>query len=143
MLVSQISVFLENTKGRLFSVSDILAKNDINVRAVSIADTTDFGILRMIVNDPEKAYCVLKENNFTVRITKVIAVEIDDTPGSMSAVLKKLNDHGIEVEYMYAFLGNISGNALVILKIDDPDKVAEITAMEGIKLIPAEEVYKL
>ncbi|MBR5239114.1 MAG: hypothetical protein IKW04_00885 [Clostridia bacterium] len=143
MLVSQISVFLENTKGRLFSVSDILAKNDINVRAVSIADTTDFGILRMIVNDPEKAYCVLKENNFTVRITKVIAVEIDDTPGSMSAVLKKLNDHGIEVEYMYAFLGNISGNALVILKIDDPDKVAEITAMDGIKLIPAEEVYKL
>ncbi len=143
MLVSQISVFLENTKGRLFSVSDILAKNDINVRAVSIADTTDFGILRMIVNDPEKAYCVLKENNFTVRITKVIAVEIDDTPGSMSAVLKKLNDHGIEVEYMYAFLGNISGNALVILKIDDPDKVAEITAMDDIKLIPAEEVYKL
>ena len=143
MLVSQISVFLENTKGRLFSVSDILAKNDINVRAVSIADTTDFGILRMIVNDPEKAYTVLRENNFTVRITKVIAVEIDDTPGSMAQVLKKLNDQGIEVEYMYAFLGNIFGNALVILKIDDPDKVEEITAMDGIKLIPAEEVYKL
>ena len=143
MLVSQISVFLENTKGRLFSVSDILAKNDINVRAVSIADTTDFGILRMIVNDPEKAYSVLRENNFTVRITKVIAVEISDTPGSMSEVLKKLNDHGIEVEYMYAFLGSISGNALVILKIDDPEKVAEISTMDGIKLIPADEVYKL
>ena len=143
MLVSQISVFLENTKGRLFSVSDILAKNDINVRAVSIADTTDFGILRMIVNDPEKAYCVLRENNFTVRITKVIAVEIDDTPGSMAEVLKKLNDQGIEVEYMYAFLGNISGNALVILKIDDPEKVEKISQMDGVKLIPADEVYKL
>ena len=143
MLVSQISVFLENTKGRLFSVSDILAKNNINVRAVSVADTTDFGILRMIVNDPEKAYQVLRENNFTVRITKVVAVEISDTPGSMAEVLKQLNDHGIEVEYMYAFLGSISGNALVILKIDDPDKVEAMSSMDGIQLIPADEVYKL
>ncbi len=143
MLVSQISVFLENSSGRLFSVSDILAKNEINVRAVSVADTTDFGILRMIVNDPDKAYQVLKENNFTVRITKVIAVEIDDTPGSMAKVLKELNDHEIEVEYMYAFLGNLSGNALVILKIDDPEKVEKISTMENIKLISAEEVYKL
>ena len=143
MLVSQISVFLENSSGRLFSVSDILAKNEINVRAVSIADTTDFGILRMIVNDPDKAYGVLKDNNFTVRITKVIAVEIDDTPGSMAKVLKELNDHAIEVEYMYAFLGNLSGNALVILKIDDPEKVEKISQMDGVKLIPADEVYKL
>lgn len=143
MLVSQISVFLENSNGRLFSVSDILAKNDINVRAVSVADTTDFGILRMIVNDPEKAYSVLRENNFTVRITKVVAVEIDDTPGSMAAVLKELNDNQIEVEYMYAFLGNLSGNALVILKIDDPEKVEKIAKMEQIKLVSAEEVYKL
>ena len=122
MLVSQISVFLENTKGRLFSVSDILAKNNINVRAVSVADTTDFGILRMIVNDPEKAYQVLRENNFTVRITKVVAAEIEDDPGSMAALLGELSNAHIEVEYMYAFLGNISGNALVILKIDDPEK---------------------
>ncbi len=143
MLVSQISVFLENSKGRLFSVSDILAKNNINVRAVSVADTTDFGILRMIVNDPEKAYQVLRENNFTVRITKVVAAEISDTPGSMAALLGELSDAHIEVEYMYAFLGSISGNALVILKIDDPEKVAKISEMENIKLIPADEVYKL
>ncbi|MBP3447501.1 MAG: amino acid-binding protein [Clostridia bacterium] len=143
MLVSQISVFLENSSGRLFSVSDILAKNDINVRAVSVADTTDFGILRMIVNDPEKAYQVLRENKFTVRITKVVAVEIDDTPGSMASVLKELNDHQIEVEYMYAFLGNHAGNALVILKIDDPEKVEKIATMETIKLVSADEVYKL
>lgn len=143
MLVSQISVFLENTKGRLFSVSDILAKNNINVRAVSVADTTDFGILRMIVNDPEKAYQVLRENNFTVRITKVVAAEIEDIPGSMAALLGELSNAHIEVEYMYAFLGSISGNALVILKIDDPEKVAQIPAMKSIKLIPAEEVYKL
>lgn len=143
MLVSQVSVFLENTKGRLFSVSDILAKNGINVRAVSIADTTDFGILRMIVDDPEKAYQVLRDNNFTVRITKVVAVEIPDTPGSMAKVLGALNQEQIEVEYMYAFLGSISGNALVILKIDDPKKVEQIKGMKEIKLIPAEEVYKL
>ncbi len=143
MLVSQISVFLENSKGRLFSVSDILAKNNINVRAVSVADTTDFGILRMIVNDPEKAHQVLRENNFTVRITKVVAAEISDTPGSMAALLGELSDAHIEVEYMYAFLGSISGNALVILKIDDPEKVAKISEMENIKLIPADEVYKL
>lgn len=143
MLVSQISVFLENTKGRLFSVSDILAKNGINVRALSVADTTDFGILRMIVNDPQKAYQVLRDNHFNVRITKVVAIEIADVPGSMAAVLGALSDAHIEVEYMYAFLGSISGNALIILKIDDPEKVEQIKSMKQIKLISAEEVYKL
>ena len=142
-MIKQISIFVENKFGRLASIIDVLGKSNIDISALSIADTTDFGILRMIVNDPEKAYCVLRENNFTVRITKVIAVEIDDTPGSMAEVLKKLNDQGIEVEYMYAFLGNISGNALVILKIDDPEKVEKISQMDGVKLIPADEVYKL
>lgn len=143
MLVSQISVFLENAKGRLFSVSEILAKNDVNVRAVSVADTTDFGILRMIVDQPDKAYEVLRANNFTVRITKVIAAEIEDTPGCMANVLKELNEAHIEVEYMYAFLGRISGNAMIILKVDDPEKVAKISGTSAIKLVPAEEVYKL
>ena len=142
-MVKQLSVFIQNRAGKIASIVKSLADAKVDIRAISIADTADFGILRMIVNDPEKAYHVLRENNFTVRITKVIAVEIDDTPGSMAAVLKELNDNQIEVEYMYAFLGNLSGNAMVILKIDNPEKVEKIAAMETIKLVSAEEVYKL
>ena len=143
MLVKQISIFLENTKGRLSSVTDILAKNDINIRALSIADTTDFGILRLIVNDPEKANTVLRDNNFTVRITDVAAVEIPDSPGGLSNVLKLLTDKDVAVEYMYAFIGNLSNNAMVILKVDDADKAIGVLTNSDIKLISANEVYSL
>jgi hypothetical protein len=143
MLVKQISVFLENSKGRLFSVTKILADNNINIRALSIADTTDFGILRLIVNDPTEAHRVLKENNFTVRITEVVAVEIPDTPGGLCNVLDELSKNDIAVEYMYAFLGNLSKNAMVILKIDDIEKATLILNNPKITLITSDEVYKL
>lgn len=141
MLVKQISIFLENSKGRLFSVTKILAENNINIRALSIADTTDFGILRLIVNDPTEAYRVLKENNFTVRITEVVAVEIPDSPGGLCCVLEELSVHEIAVEYMYAFLG--SAKAMVILKIDDVEKASLILNSSKINLIHSDEVYKL
>ena len=143
MLVKQISVFLENTKGRLFSVTDILAKNNINIRALSIADTTDFGILRLIVNDPDEANKVLRDNNFTVRMTDVVAVEISDTPGGLSSALNLLNEKDVAVEYMYAFLGNLSNNAMVILKVDDVDKAVGVLTNSDIRLINASEVYSL
>jgi len=143
MLVKQISVFLENTKGRLYSVTDILAKNNINIRALSIADTTDFGILRLIVNDPDAANKILRDNNFTVRVTDVVAVEISDTPGGLSTALKLLNEKDVAVEYMYAFLGNLSNNAMVILKVDDVDKAVGVLTNSDIKLINSNEVYSL
>jgi hypothetical protein len=143
MLVKQISVFLENSKGRLFSVTKILADNNINIRALSIADTTDFGILRLIVNDPNEAYRVLKENSFTVRITEVVAVEIPDVPGGLCGVLEELAKNNIDVEYMYAFLGNLSQRAMVILKIDDTEKASLILNNTKINLIHSDEVYKL
>ena len=143
MFVKQISVFLENTKGRLFSATDILAKNNINIRALSIADTTDFGILRLIVNDPETAYATLRDNNFTVKITDVIAVEIPDSPGGLSNILKELNDKDVAVEYMYAFLGNLSDNAMVILKVDNAEKANDILAGSGTKIIGSDKVYSL
>ena len=143
MLVKQISIFLENSKGRLFSVTKILAENNINIRALSIADTTDFGILRLIVNDPDQAYKVLKENNFTVRITEVVAVEIPDTPGGLCSVLEELSEHSIAVEYMYAFLGSVSAKAMVILKIDDVEKASLILNSSKINLIHSDEVYRL
>lgn len=143
MLVKQISIFLENSKGRLFSVTKILADNNINIRALSIADTTDFGILRLIVNDPTEAYKVLKENNFTVRITEVVAVEIPDSPGGLCNVLEELSVHDIAVEYMYAFLGSVSSKAMVILKIDDVEKATLILNSSKINLIRSDEVYKL
>jgi hypothetical protein len=143
MLVKQISVFLENSKGRLYNASDILAKNGINIRALSIADTTDFGILRLIVSDPETANKVLKNSNFTVKITDVIAVEIPDTPGGLSSVLKTLSDSDVAVEYMYAFIGNLSDNAMVILKVDSPGDAVRILKSANIKIITSDEVYKL
>ena len=143
MLVKQISVFLENTKGRLFSVTDILAKNKINIRALSIADTTDFGILRLIVNNPDEAHTVLRDNNFTVRITDVVAVEIPDTPGGLASAMDLLNKNDVAVEYMYAFLGNLSSNAMVILKVDDTNKAVSVISGSDIKLINSSEVYSL
>jgi len=143
MLVKQISVFLENTKGRLASVTSVLAKNNINIRALSIADTTDFGILRLIVNDPDEANKILRDNNFTVRITHVVAVEIPDAPGGLSGALELLTEKEVAVEYMYAFIGNLSNNAMVILKVDDADKAVGVLANSDIRIINSNEVYSL
>jgi hypothetical protein len=143
MLVKQISVFLENSKGRLYSAVDILAKSGINIRALSIADTTDFGILRLIVSDPEGANKALRDGNFTVRITDVIAVEIPDAPGGLSGVLKVLSDSDVAVEYMYAFIGNLSDNAMVILKVDGPSDAIGVLKSANIKIIGSDEVYRL
>lgn len=104
MKVEQISIFLENKSGRLADVAGVLAESGINIRALSLADTTDFGILRLIVNDTEKAKQVLKSNGFTVGKTEVIAVEVADRPGGLAEILTIVKDEGINVEYMYAFV---------------------------------------
>lgn len=141
--VKQISVFLENKSGRLAAVSRILGANDINIRALCIADTSDFGILRLIVNDPERAHDVLKEAGFTVSATSVIAVQVPDRPGGLAEVLSVLEEAGLNIEYLYAFVTKISGQALVILKVEDVDRAAELLRAGGIVVPRPEEVYAL
>jgi hypothetical protein len=143
MKVEQISIFLENKSGRLADVASVLAKAGINIRALSLADTTDFGILRLIVNDTEKAKLVLKENGFTVGKTEVIAVEVHDRPGGLADILNIMKNNGINVEYMYAFVQKSGGNAIIIFRFDELEKAIETLQKGGIRILKGEEVYAL
>jgi hypothetical protein len=143
MKVEQISIFLENKSGRLADVASVLAQAGINIRALSLADTTDFGILRLIVNDTEKAKQVLRENGFTVGKTEVIAVEVFDRPGGLADILNIMKNNGINVEYMYAFVQKSGGNAIIIFRFDELEKAIETLQEAGIKILKGEEVYAL
>lgn len=143
MKVEQISVFLENKSGRLADVAEILALSGINIRALSLADTTDFGILRLIVNDTEKAKQVLKENGFTVGKTEVLAVEVPDRPGGLAEILKVMKAQGTNVEYMYAFVQKSAGNAIIIFRFDELERAIETLQSAGIRILKGEEVYAL
>lgn len=143
MLVKQISIFLENKSGRLAEVTRILGSSDINISALSIADTTDFGILRLIVNKPEVAEAVLKEKGFTVSCTNVIAIGVEDQPGGLATALDVLDREAIGIEYMYAFVGKTSSEALVILRVENSEKAIEVLSKNGIKVLPSNQVYLL
>ncbi len=141
MLVKQISVFLENKEGRLADVTRTLANNNLNICALSIADTTDFGILRLIVNNPEEAEKILSESDFTVSCTNVIAIGVEDKPGGLAKALSILNENAISIEYMYAFVGKTGNEAFVILRVENPDEALKTLANCDIPVIPSEKVY--
>jgi len=143
MKVQQISVFLENKSGRLATLTDVLGKAGINIRALSIADTSDFGILRLIVSQPQEALRVLKDIGFTVSMTDVIAVEVQDKPGGLAAVLKVLNSAGINIEYLYAFLEKSSNDALVVFRVEQVEEAIDLLTKNNINILKGEEVYKL
>ncbi len=142
-MVTQVSIFLENRAGRLFDVCNILGKNGINIRALSVADTSDFGILRLIVDNPQEAIRILKEEKFTVSSTDVVAIEIDDKPGGLAEILKIFNENSINVEYMYAFLAKIPNKAILIFRFDNLDEVVEKLNKHNVKMITSEDLYKL
>ena len=139
----QLSVFLENKAGRLSSVTKALGEARINIRALSIADTSDFGILRLIVNDPNRAYQILKDAGFTVSETEVIAVRVQDTPGGLATVLEQMSDANLNIEYLYAFLGTSEDDALVIFKVEDIKKSRIAFKEKGIKFLEEQELYQL
>ncbi len=143
MKLKQISVFLENRKGRLWKALNILSFAKINIRALSIADTSEFGILRIIVPEPERAKNILEESNFVVKVNDVIAVSIPDEPGGLDSVLEALNKLDINVEYLYAFVEKKGKNAIVVIRTEDID--AGINALEkgGVTVLKSEEVYSL
>ncbi len=143
MKLKQTSVFLENRKGRLWKALSILRDTKINIRALSIADTSEFGILRMIVPDPDKAREVLKENNFVVKINDVIGVEIPDEPGGLDGILEILTQADINVEYLYAFVEKKADQAIVVLRTEDIDAGAKALKDGGAVLLSSEDVYEL
>ena len=143
MNVEQISIFLENKSGRLAEVMGVLYEAGINIRALYLADTADFGILRLIVNDTEKARKALKENGFTVEKTKVIAIEVPDKPGGLSSILNTIKDEGINVEYMYAFVEKSGENAIVIFRFDELEKSIDVLRKAGVKIMEGEELSAL
>ena len=143
MKVEQISIFLENKAGRLAEVTRALGEAHINIRALSLADTSEFGILRLIVDDHEKAKAVLKEQGFTVGSTNVVAVRVDDRPGGLDSILQLLSDTGINVEYMYAFVQAGSDSATLILRFDKTDQALELLAKRNIPIIPGEKLYRM
>jgi len=143
MKVEQISIFLENKPGGLSEVTKILRDAGINIRALSLADTSDFGILRLIVNDVEKAKEALKTNGITVGRTTVVAVEVPDRPGGLHSILDILTKEDVNVEYMYAFVERSGENAVIIFRFDNPDRAIEILLKGGFQVLPGEKVYTL
>ena len=141
MQVKQVSVFLENKSGRLAEVTRILGSRNIDINALSIADTTEFGILRLIVNNPDTAVEALRENNFTVGITDVIAICVDNKPGGLSITLNYLEENNVGIEYMYSYLGNTGdGKAIIIIRVEDTQNTIDLLNNNGIETVPADEI---
>jgi hypothetical protein len=143
MKVEQISVFLENKPGALAEVTRILGESGVNIRALSLADTKDFGILRLIVNDNEKALEILGRKGLTVRKTEVVAVEVPDRPGGLAEILRVLFEADINVEYLYAFVQQSGENAIIIFRFDETDRAIEVLSKKQVKILEGKKVYAL
>lgn len=140
MLLKQISVFVENRRGAIRDITGVLFEAGVNIRAISIADTSDFGIVRMIVDKRKDALNALRNSGMTVIESDVLALAVEDTPGALHAALSALSDSGIMVEYSYGFVSPINGGATIILKCDDQEKALGCLSSKGFKLLTAEDV---
>jgi hypothetical protein len=143
MKVEQIAIFLENRSGRLAEITGILAEKGINIRAMSLADTSDFGILRLIVNDTENARRVLKDKGFTVGTTDVVVVEVKDKPGGLANVLQIIKKADLNIEYMYAFTQKSGETGLIIFRFEKIDAAVDALVKAGVRLLSGEEVYAI
>lgn len=143
MKVSQITVFLENKRGRLADVTETLAKAGVNIRAASIADTIDYGLLRLIVSDPVLARQALSKSGYTASETEVLAVEVSDQPGGLAQIIRFLADFEVNIEYLYAFVGKSGDNAIVVLRSEDAENARRVLENNGVKLLSGEEVHTL
>ncbi len=143
MVVKQISIFLENKCGRMTRVSEVLGEAGINVRALSIADTSDFGILRLIVDRPDEACAVLREKGFMASVTEVIALEVPDTPGGLARALSPLEEAGINIEYLYAFVQKRTDDALILVRVENVEAALKELRKNNIPVISSERIYAL
>jgi len=143
VFIKQLSVFIENTPGRLADFTQLLGENQIDLVALSIADTSQYGILRGIVADYEKALKLICEAGYTARLTNVLAVSVSDEPGGLARVLKILNENEIGIEYLYSFVRHTDQNALVIMRVEDLEKAAKLLEQSGVVMLAQEEVKNL
>ena len=143
MAIKQLTVFIQNKKGTVVSVTDILSKNNINLRALSIAETQDFGILRLIVNDEATAEKVLEENGYLIKTIDVVGVKIGDEPGKLTAALDVLDKAAINVEYLYAFMARTEKHAYVVLRVEDNELAEKALVGAGFKMITEADICKL
>ena len=141
MKIEQISIFIENKTGRLAEVSGVLGDAGVNIRAFSLADTSDFGILRLIVDQTDRAREVLKAKGFTVNQTEVIAVEVPDQPNGLHGILSILDVGGINIEYMYTFIEHSAGKAAIIFRFDDIDQAIEVLRKGGVNVLKGHRIF--
>ena len=143
MAIKQLTVFIQNKKGAVVSVTDTLSKNNINIRALSIAETKDFGILRLIVNDDKAAEAVLAKNGYLIKVIDVVGVKIGDEPGKLTAALDVLDKANINVEYLYAFMTRTEKHAYVVLRVEDNEAAEKSLIDAGFKMINEADINKL
>lgn len=143
MAIKQLTVFVENKQGTVVSVTDTLSRHNINLRALSIAETQDFGILRLIVNDEEAAEKILAEEGYLIKVTDVVGVKIGDAPGKLSAALAVLHENRINMEYLYAFMARTEKHAYVVIRVEDNSAAEAALTAAGFKLITEADINKL
>jgi hypothetical protein len=143
MKITQISIFLENRKGRLHEVCSLLGGGGVNIRALTIAETESFGVLRIVVNKPEQAVKLLRDNSFVANITDVVAVEVPDKPGGLAEVLKILSQNDVNVEYMYGFLEKSGNNAILVFRFEDTAYAQKILTANNINIVTSQNIKSL
>ena len=143
MKIRQLSIFLQNRMGSLAKPLEVLTVADVNIRAMCMADTSEFGILRLVVDNPEKGKEALEQNNFLVKMTEIIGVEMNDSPGGLTSVLNTIKENNIDLEYLYAFTHEKKDKAILLLHTDDIDGLINILNKNNITIVPSEEVYNL
>ena len=142
MFVKQVSIFVDNKKGSIAEVISILGESNINIKALSVADAADFGILRLIVDEPEKAYYVIKEKGYNVKIAETLGIEIKDEANELGKVLNYIKENDIEVTYIYSVVGYMSGHSVIILKTPNLDKTEELLVSFGVKIVNPSSLYR-
>ncbi len=143
MKIRQVSVFLENRKGRLYEVCSLLGENNISIRALNVAESDDFGILRMVLDKPEDAEGLLREHNFTANFTDIVAVEVEDRPGGLAEILRVLSENDVNVEYMYGFVEKNEDKALLVFRFEKPDEAIACLAENKIRIVGRQDIIGL
>ena len=141
MLIKQISIFIPNKKGSLSQLTDILIAHKIDIRAIAVFDTAEFGILRIVVDDPDRAVEILNQEGVVAKVSKVIAVEPDDKPGSLNEIFTILKDADINIDYIYSFIMRKKEMPYIVLKVDEQERAVEVLTSKGINVINKEEIY--
>jgi len=143
MKITQISIFLENRKGRLYDVCSLLGQHEVNIRALTIAETESFGVLRIVVDKSDVAIKLLRENQFVANFTDVVAIEVPDQPGGLASILKLLSEHDVNIEYMYGFVEKFSDKALLVMRFEDTDFAQQVLAKQKIHVVTSKDIEGL